>query len=71
MYRPNTAFINVSRKQHDLRSMQQSSARREQLLAHVPQQQRAGSLQTQPKKGRGACHNLSAPALAIGPQVSF
>jgi hypothetical protein len=54
MLKLNRSLVNVSRKQRAVWTMQQSSARRERSLQHVPQaQQRAGILQSQDKRAGG------------------
>jgi hypothetical protein len=65
------ALINVGRKRSALRAMQQSSALRERACSHVPQQQRAGTLQSHDKgRGRGS-KNSERPASASSAQHSF
>ena len=54
MLKLNRSLVNVSRKQRAVWTMQQSSARRERSLQHVPQaQHRAGILQSQDKRAGG------------------
>jgi hypothetical protein len=53
MLKQNRSLVNVGRAQRDAWSMQQASARREQQLAHVPQQQRPGVM-AKPRKSPGA-----------------
>src|SRR5262249_31184781 len=70
MLKLNRSLVNVSRQQRDAWA-QRHSARREQLLAHVPQQQRAGHLSTPATRPGGAVAKIPGAGGGERPATSF
>jgi len=69
MFRQNRSIRDLQRRQRDAHLMQLDSARREQRLQHISQQQRcAGTFPTRGKRAGAGSQRNHPEAVASGPQ---